>query len=49
MENKIEKPSDILTVAEAIELINSDSPKNPVVSNKKLIRNVEYLRANFRG
>lgn len=49
MEGKLEKPSDILTVKEAIDLINSDTPTNPVVNNAKLIRNVEFLKANFRG
>lgn len=45
----MEKPSDIITVKEAIELIDSDTPTNPVVNNVELIKNVEYLRANFRG
>lgn len=45
----MEKPKDILTVKEAIELIDSDTPQNPVVDNVKLIKGVEYLRANFRG
>lgn len=49
MEGKLEKPSDILTVKEAIDLINSDTRTNPVVNNAKLIRNVEFLRSNFRG
>lgn len=49
MENKLEKPSDILTVKEAIDLINSDSPTNRIINNGKLIRNVEFLRSNFRG
>lgn len=45
----MEKPSDILTVKEAIDLINTDTRTNPVVDNKKLISGVEYLRSNFRG
>lgn len=49
MEGKIAKPSDILTVKEAIDLINSDTRTNPVVDNASLIRGVEFLRANFRG
>lgn len=49
MEGRLEKPSDILTVKEAIDLINSDTPKKPVVNNKLLIKNVEFLKANFRG
>lgn len=49
MEGKLEKPSDILTVKEAIDLINSDTRTNPVVNNAKLIRNVEFLNSNFRG
>ena len=49
MENKLEKPSDILTVKEAIDLINSDTPENRIINNGKLIRNVEFLRSNFRG
>lgn len=48
MDNKF-KPSDILTVKEAIDLINSDTRTNPVVRNDLLIRNVEYLNTNFRG
>lgn len=49
MEGRLEKPSDILTVKEAIDLINTDTRTNPVVDNRKLIKNVEYLRSNFRG
>lgn len=49
MDNKLEKPKDILTVREAIELINSDTPKNPTVDNVKLVKGIEFLRANFRG
>lgn len=49
MEGRLEKPSDILTVKEAIDLINSDTRTNPVVNNALLIRNVEYLHTNFRG
>lgn len=49
MEGKLEKPSDILTVKEAIDLINSDSPTNRVVNNGKLIKNVEYLETNWHG
>lgn len=49
MEGRLERPSDILTVKEAIDLINSDTPKHPVVDNKQLIKNVEFLKANFRG
>lgn len=49
MEGRLEKPSDILTVKEAIDLINSDTRTNPVVNNAKLIRNVEFLKSNFRG
>lgn len=49
MEGRLEKPSDILTVKEAIDLINSDTRTNPVVNNALLIRNVEYLKANYRG
>lgn len=49
MEGRLEKPSDILTVKEAIDLINTDTRTNPVVNNKELIRNVEFLKANFRG
>lgn len=45
----MEKPSDILTVKEAIDLINTDTRTNPVVDNRMLIKNVEYLRSNFRG
>lgn len=49
MEGKLEKPKDVLTVKEAIELINKDTCTNPVVRNDLLIRNVEFLRSNFRG
>lgn len=49
MEGKLEKPKDVLTVKEAIELINKDTRTNPVVRNDLLIRNVEFLRSNFRG
>ena len=49
MDNKLEKPSDILTVKEAIKLIDSDTPDHPVVNNVKLIKGIEYLRANWRG
>lgn len=49
MEGRLEKPSDILTVKEAIDLINSDTRTNPVVNNSLLIRNVEFLKQNFRG
>lgn len=43
------KPANILTVKEAIELIDSDTRQNPVVSNKELIKRSEYLNTNFRG
>lgn len=49
MEGKLEKPSDILTVKEAIDLINTDTRTNPVVDNSRLVRNIEFLRSNFRG
>lgn len=45
----MEKPKDILTVKEAIDLINTDTRTNAVVDNKKLIKRVEYLRQNWRG
>lgn len=49
MENQLEKPKDILTVPEAIELINTDTRTNPVVDDKYLITRVEYLKLNWRG
>ncbi len=43
------KPANVLTVKEAIELIDSDTRQNPVVSNKELIKRSEYLNTNYRG
>lgn len=43
------KPANLLTVKEAIDLINSDTRTNPVVNNKELIKRSEYLAHNFRG
>lgn len=43
------KPANLLTVKEAIELINSDTRENPVVKNSELIKRTEYLLHNFRG
>lgn len=43
------KPKNILTVKEAIELINSDTRDNPTVNNVQLIKGTEYLLTNWRG
>ena len=43
------KPANMLTVKEAIELIDSDTPQNPVVNNVELIKRSEYLLTNYRG
>lgn len=43
------KPASILTVKEAIELIDSDTRTNPVVRNGELIKRSEYLLRNYRG
>lgn len=43
------KPKDFLTVEEAIELINTDTRTNPTVDDVKLVKGIEYLRANQRG
>lgn len=42
-------PKDFLTIPEAIDLINQDTPTNPVVDNVKLVLGTEYLRTNMRG
>lgn len=42
-------PKDFLTVQEAIELIDTDTPQNPVVDNVRLVLGTEYLRTNLRG
>lgn len=43
------RPKDFLSVDEAIKLIDSDTPTNPVVDNVRLVKGIEYLRANQRG
>lgn len=43
------KPKNILTVAEAKKLIDSDTPENPTVDNVQLIKGTEYLLTNWRS
>lgn len=43
------KPKDFLTVDEAIALINTDTRTNPTIDDVKLVKGIEYLRANMRG
>lgn len=43
------KPEVFLTVKEAIDLINSDTPSNPTVDHVKLVKAKYYLDANQRG
>lgn len=45
----MKKPSTFLTVDEAIELIKTDTRKNPTVDTKQLMRRLTYLRSNMRG
>lgn len=41
--------NDFLTVKEAIDLINTDTRTNPTVDDKRLVRGIEFLKANQRG
>ena len=45
----MEKPSDFISVKEAIALIDTDTRTNPTVDDRKLIQSVEYLHTNLRG
>ena len=45
----MEKPSDFITVKEAIALIDTDTRTNPTVDDQELIRSVEFLHTNLRG
>lgn len=44
-----EKPSDFITVEEAIALINTDTRDNPTVDDVRLVKALPFLDTNMRG
>lgn len=45
----MEKPSQFLSVRDAIRLLDTDTRTNPTVNDTRLIQMVEYLHTNLRG
>lgn len=45
----MDKPSDFISVSEAIALLDTDTRTNPTVDDSELIRSVEFLHTNLRG
>lgn len=43
------KPSDFITVDEAIALIKINTRTNPTINHVKLVKALPYLRTNIRG